>query len=783
MKNCLSFIFCLLFAFSALAQTSGEANRQDLKNWLNANHATLTAQVSQYDYSRFNAVTGRWHTSINPNQPAKLQAAGATWSITQSSKLAANRSDAVDVTMTFTCTEGSAPQVSVSAVLDFDLWAEENYVLLPAAAYNGNRFTSRRLRYSPKLLDPRDIGPDQPTIITDVPRLNIDKGPSRIQARTGDMSSPSIGFFSPGLKQGFWMLMPQATKLGDSGVDIEENRGRNKATITLTAPVVRERYKYRITDMQYPSDDVPANFSASGGDETVKEITLTFRLYFFNSNNIQGLYDRFAVIRKDIKGGEHAAVLPFSAAFDVQEKKFNEQNYVADPGYYAVGMRENFLQDWQIGWTGGMISTYPLLAEGGEQSVKNVKSNFDLVFPHGVAPSGFFWDSGESQDGIMRWYGGDIRKPHTKNWHLVRKSGDGLFYVTKQLSLMKDRKMAIKPVWESYNKKVADAFVKLWNENKQLGNFIDNPTGKIQVGGSTSGAIVPAALVLASQYYNEPKYLKTAEAIGDYFYKNFTQKGFTTGGPGDAMQNPDSESSYALVESYVSLYEATGNKKWLQYAEESAKQFATWVVAYDYDFPQESLFGRTGMHSLGAVFANTQNKHGSPGICTHSGVALLKIYRATGDAFYAELLKDISRNMPQYMGHPKKPIEKVKDGWVCERVSTTDWLEGIGEITYQSTWAETALMLSYIELPGVYVQAGEGKWFAFDNVKVSEKKKTRSKLTLEFKNTTALAAKVKVVSEKQAEAGKPWQELALQDDIQIITLAPGETKTVTFKRK
>ena len=36
-----------------------------------------------------------------------------------------------------------------------------------------------------------------------------------------------------------------------------------------------------------------------------------------------------------------------------------------------------------------------------------------------------------------------------------------------------------------------------------------------------------------------------------------------------------------------------------------------------------------------------RNKHGAPGFCTQSGDALFKLYRSTGDASYAELLRDV----------------------------------------------------------------------------------------------------------------------------------------------
>jgi hypothetical protein len=594
-----------------------------------------------------------------------------------------------------------------------------------------------------------------------------------MQLRTGDLATPAIGIQSPGTKQGLWITTQQGTKLGDTGITIEEFKERNKAQIVLEAPVVRETYKYRITDNQFPSDDKPVHFKA--GDS----FTLTFTIHFFPAESIQQLYDYFVDVRK-IDSSRHSLVnsLPFSKAFEVQEKKFNEQNYVPEFGYYSVGMRENFLQDWQIGWTGGMISTYPLLFAGTDSTRQHVINNFDWLFPDGIAPSGFFWDSGEDGN---KWYGGDIRKPHTKNWHLVRKSGDGLYYVLKQLMLMKKAEIPVKESWRNGTRKVAEAFVKLWNDEGQFGQFVDNVSGEIQVGGSTSGAIVPAALMLAADYFEESRYRQVALEAAEYYYQNYVTKGLTTGGPGDAMQNPDSESSYAMVESFITLFEHTGDQAWLERAGEMARQFSTWVISYDYDFPKESLFGRLDIKSTGAVFANTQNKHGAPGICTHSGVGLLKLFRATGDHFYLDLLMDIAHNMPQYLSHPERPIPGAKSGWICERVNTTDWLEGIGEISYLSTWAETSLMLTTVEIPGIYIQPDQALAVAFDNLEVEVLAETKQEIKVKITNPTSLPANARLLVENQADLQKPLGENALYN-APLVGLKAGESKTMKFRK-
>jgi len=742
--------------------------------WLEKQHCTIALRLTRHDYEYYSRPVCTTSTIIDKNGKHEIQFQNTRWEAFIKTSLPGNRTDAVDFEVVCKLVSGKSPQTSVSVDFTFGNWSPSNYVLMPAAVYNGNRFESRRIRYSPKLLDNKDIGPDKPQIISDVPRLNVGDGASRIQERSGAMSVPAIGFHSAETRTVFWLLTDQATKFGDTGIGTEESRDRKSAVISLTVPVVRENTRYTITDNQAASEDRAPDYDEGN------EITLRFRVFFFPALHLQDLFDRFTEIRKDQVHQEPSkSWLPFSSCFAVQESKFNLQNWVEEYGYYSVGMRENFLQDWQIGWTGGMISTYPLLMCGSDTTREHVRRNFEWLFPSGISPSGFFWDSGEKGN---RWYGGDIRRPHTRNWHLVRKSGDGLYYIVKQLMLMKQKGMAVKPEWEKGTQTVADAFVKLWDRWGQFGQFVDSQTGDVVVGGSTSGAIVPAALTLAARYFNNRDYMRVAEAAGDYYYQNFIKKGITCGGPGDALQNPDSESGYAMVESYMLLYDTTLEPKWLQMAAHAANQFTTWVMACDYRFPENSTLGRRGVQTTGTVFANTQNKHAAPGICTYSGIALWRLFRATGQTFYMELLRDIARVMPQYLSHPLRPIDQMKAGWMSERVNTTDWLEGIGELMVGSTWAETSLMLSYAELPGVYIQPDKSYVIALDNIETRITEDKPRLLTVRLTNPSPAPASVRLFVESSAQAQRPLGENALLNCSPVF-LQPGESRTLSFRKK
>ena len=175
----------------------------------------------------------------------------------------------------------------------------------------------------------------------------------------------------------------------------------------------------------------------------------------------------------------------------------------------------------------------------------------------------------------------------------------------------------------------------------------------------------------------------------------------------DEYNNARRMCAFALLESAVVLFESAGDPRWLEAAETLAAFCSSWVVTYAYRFPANSEFGRLGINTVGAVFANIQNKHAAPGICTLSGDSLLKLYRFTKNEACLELLKDIAYCLPQCVSTEEKPIyswdvtpKKLPAGFICERVNMSDW-EGpsaVGGVFWGSCWSETSLLLSFTEL-------------------------------------------------------------------------------------
>ena len=152
----------------------------------------------------------------------------------------------------------------------------------------------------------------------------------------------------------------------------------------------------------------------------------------------------------------------------------------------------------------------------------------------------------------------------------MRRTAETLTFLVKQIALLERRPElrggGASEHWPEAARRAADALAKLWERNKQLGQFVDIESGELIVGGSTSGGLAPAGLALAAAQLKEPRYLQVARAIGEHYYDRFVRVGLTCGGPGDALQAPDSQSAAALLDSFVTLYEATRDRVWIDRA-------------------------------------------------------------------------------------------------------------------------------------------------------------------------------------------------------------------------
>jgi len=672
------------------------------------------------------------------------------WDIKTSVGEAPGQPDAMDGTVTCTLTEGIAKATAVSVSFDFAGWSRSNYVLVPAVIYNGNRYRAIGNGYNPDY--PKDMyyNPRVPLTISNNPRLQLERGkPSLVELQTGNASTPAMCFFSPALKKGCIVLMEQATRFGNSGMTIVENAAQDSCSFRITAPAIRT-LAAGFGDF-HPSGDKAPDWKA--GDA----LTLPFRLYVFTAQDIPDLLKKFMKVRKQVTGPNHPRdLLPMSKEFELGTaicKDHWSENPVGN--YYTP---ENS-PDFQLGWVSGMINTYGMLALNDEKERRRVGEELDFVVEKLQGPSGYFY-GGITADGKIRPEKMNPGFPEVQA--MVRKNSDALFWLMKHLLLLKAQGYSgvIKPRWENAARQLALAFTRTWEKDGQFGQYIAPRTGRIAVFNSTAGAIAPAGLVLASRYFKEPVFLNVARAAANYYYeRDVVKQGLTGGDCGDISQDANSESAFGFLESLMALYYATGDKAWLQKAAVEAALCASWTLSYDPVFPAGSQIGRLDGHMAGAVWASIQNKHAAPGICEASGDYLFKLYRATGNPLYADLIRDIQHAHAEAVNMPPDHITTHNlIGSSMERIQPSD-AEGWGSvgnfINTRNSWTETNGVLMALELPGVYYQTDTRRMVVFDHITVTRLKEDASGVDLLLENKTAYDANVSVMAETSREAAIP----------------------------
>lgn len=562
-----------------------------------------------------------------------------------------------------------------SLSVSFPEWEEDAYVFLPACAYNGNRMKRRKTTYPPEYT-PDECGVNPVPVLTEVPALNPD-GSGRIEVTAGDLSVPCFGVLFKQKKIAFFVFTEQACKGKNIGFSVESGR------VTVQFPVIRSKC-YRICRTDEPSAD--SGIAAEEGEIIASKVVIKE----FPCQDLPEFFQLFFQNRRCLLSDAPARTEYSQALWNTMETHMNRDNFSGE--YYA-----EMSKMWQCGWVGGGMSSLPLLKYGDDISKERAIQTLDFMTSK-VSPMGFFYST--IINGEIR--GDGCGSPHMRNSTLTRKNGDALYFLFKHFEVITP-----KDAWVSAAKGCADAFARLYARYQDFGQFVNVQTGEMIFGGTTSGASAIGALVMAWRFFGDERYLSVAEDAGEKYYTNFVAQGLTYGGPGEALSAPDSESNYAMVESMVLLYEATKEEKWLRYAKDSLHLLSSWVMPYAYKFPEGCEFARLGINTVGSVFANVQNKHSAPGLCTASGDAIYKLYKYTGNKDYLALLRDIVSFMPQCVSTEERPIfswdqppKRLLPGCICERVNTSDWEgpEYIGGVFDVSCWCETSVLLTFMEL-------------------------------------------------------------------------------------
>ena len=216
----------------------------------------------------------------------------------------------------FTFLRPTAFASAVAVELAAEEWSRENFVFMPGAVYGGNRFSCQKLAYPPYAVIPEEEAVTAGPVVTDIPRLSKE-GDGQIQLRSGDMTTPAVGYYDPRAREGVLLYSRHLVHGDYTGVEIWE-RG-DRAELAVTAPAVREEKKYFFGDLPdgsgfYPTMDMPSDDTGRwffAGDK----VTLPFCVYRFCAEDLGGFFAGFHRMRTCLETGTPACAVPFGKAY------------------------------------------------------------------------------------------------------------------------------------------------------------------------------------------------------------------------------------------------------------------------------------------------------------------------------------------------------------------------------------------------------------------------------------------------------------------------------------
>lgn len=640
------------------------------------------------------------------------------------------------------------------------------FIFIPSACYDGNRFNMVDVNfYPPKFF--RDYVPRDPmvpgVVAKEVPSLY-----NGFNRQVTDGSAPLIGIFMPDKKETFFLALEQDTLLGNNGIELTITEER-ALQILVSFPSCRRRAFCACKNV----DTAPSLHSGL-------EIKTTFQTRVMATENIEAFYKAFAQIRSlfpEQKAFRHYRSL--SHAEEILLKMFEEVRFLEEYGFYTKGRGQKRLE---LGWVSGQEYS-ALFANGSETVRKQVMTQLETIFQGAPQKGGLFHPFADVQeDNKLRFRSINFPIVEGKNTTLARFECEILFFLTKLLRLLDESKTAYPSEWKNALFEHAKTLENLYMEYGQFGNIIEDGTNKLILGGSGSGMLAPGAFAVAAEYFKEPGFLETARDSAKNYLKDLRQKGYTYGGPGDAMNTPDSESAFSLLESLVTLAELdeANRQYWIREAEFCADYCASWVPAIAYKFPKGSMFDRLGLDCRGAVQANLQNQHGAPAACTNSSNAYFRLYRMTGEKRFMEILREIVHNCVQYISTENTPIiakdgKPLPAGDICEKVFFQDYAKMQGEIScFSGGWTEIAVLLTVTENPGIYCIPEKDLLFVMDHVDAVLE---GDQLTVS--NPFDYPVSVRVFAETEKEREKPFSFWPFQN-FKKITLAGKEKKSFSL---
>lgn len=174
---------------------------------------------------------------------------------------------------------------------------------------------------------------------------------------------------------------------------------------------------------------------------------------------------------------------------------------------------------------------------------------------------------------------------------------------------------------------ICDFALRNQDENGSFAKSWDDD-GKVLAKKGTIGCFLILPILTAYKKSGDKKYLDAAVKAFDFYYAGLEKDGFTTAGALDTY-SIDKESSSPLLRDALALYEITGDKKYVAYAEKIAWYLCTWMMHFTVEYPADCLISKMGYDTFGSTSVSTPHQ-ACDQYALRDVLSFLELYKITG---------------------------------------------------------------------------------------------------------------------------------------------------------
>ncbi len=226
------------------------------------------------------------------------------------------------------------------------------------------------------------------------------------------------------------------------------------------------------------------------------------------------------------------------------------------------------------------------------------------------------------------------------------------------------------PEWFAWVKQYVDwlvqqqrpdgSFPRRW---KRGSNEIEEPSG------TTSYNPVPL-LVMMTEETGDPKYKLSAIRAAEYVWASWGTRGVFIGGASDNPNITDKEAGMLSMEAYLSLYDSTGEPKWLERAKAAADFAESWIWIWNVPMPPDAddakLHWKKGVPAIGFQGITAAVSGGVDEYLDWAVPSYAKLYNLTKDEHYLDVARLLLHDTKSMVALPGRQYDMKGIGWQQE---------------------------------------------------------------------------------------------------------------------